>query len=401
MNHKEWNELGPWKRWGMLNAIFRGESFDCPGLTTEEKNILHKGLVLRGFIRKAESHEEGSWVITQDGIGLLASSKPPEKPPCFDRWHDDKAPACVVACPECGELPAISVQHKTDLSAQAGVRLKEVDNVNYCQTVIICDHPWHSNPGLIMPCPECGSETSVNEALSASYEPEVEPEEVDTALVEAAKLVRHHQLDMREHWLDVLISIKAGTCQDNLVHGGTIGALRRRELVHFPNRSRMTLTALGEAAVTFFTPAFREHRASRMRAEYLFDTTKEMVHLTLTTKEGKEIDTGLILPRGYKVNIVDAKDGRVELIPEKKKVRFTEKRFNNLLARIIKKYAPVIRSEEADDIDWLVNLVAEQRKLLRDARVGFEAMEQGVHFSGLEKATLELIKGALEEWSNG
>ena len=127
----------------------------------------------------------------------------------------------------------------------------------------------------------------------------------------------------------------------------------------------------------------------------------EMVHLTLTTKEGKEIDTGLILPRGYKVNIVDAKDGRVELVPEKKRVRFTEKKFDDLMARIIKKYSPVIRSAEADDIGWLVNLVAEQRKLLRDARVGFEAMEQGVNFSGLEKATLELIKGALEEWSNG
>jgi len=21
---------------------------------------------------------------------------------------------------------------------------------------VYCDHPWHRNPGLIVPCPECG-----------------------------------------------------------------------------------------------------------------------------------------------------------------------------------------------------------------------------------------------------
>jgi ssDNA-binding Zn-finger/Zn-ribbon topoisomerase 1 len=391
-------------RWGLLDAAWRGESFDCPGLTLADKNDAHQFLVLREFIRKSEAHEPGSYTITQKGIDILRNTMPPKdlqkKQFCPAPWHKSKAPIVVVACPDCGELPALSVQHKMDLSVQTEV---EPDgNVNYCQTVIICDHQWHTNPSIQgKGCPECGSDTSVNEALSASTEPDVEAEKVDAALVEAAKTVRFHKLDMREHWLDVLTSIKAGTCRDHLVHGGTIGALRRRELVVLPMGSKMKLTRIGEAAVTFFTPAFKKHKASRMRAEYLFDESKEMVHLTLTTKEGKEIDTGLILPRGYKVNIVDAKDGRVELVPEKKRVRFTEARFDDLLKRLVKKYAPVAPSDEQADLDWLVELVAEQRKLLRDARVGFEAMEQGVHFSGLEKATLDLIKQALEEWSNG
>jgi len=36
-------------------------------------------------------------------------------------------------------------------------RLQALKNVSLLPKST-CDHPWHENPGLIMPCPECGEE---------------------------------------------------------------------------------------------------------------------------------------------------------------------------------------------------------------------------------------------------
>jgi ssDNA-binding Zn-finger/Zn-ribbon topoisomerase 1 len=400
MSRDIWVGIDGWKKWEFLDAMRLGKSYDCPGLTLDEKNAMHQQFHLEDYIRKAGPNEDGSWVVTQKGISALMHSKPPKKPYCPARWHEGKAPIVVVACPDCGELPKLSVQHKMDLSVQTDVELD--GNVNYCQTVIICDHQWHGNPSMQeKECPECGSDTSVNEALSASTEPDVEQEKADAVLEEAAKTVRFHKLDMREHWLDVLTAIKAGTCRDHLVHGGTIGALRRRELVVFPSGSKMKLTRIGEAAVTFFTPAFKEFKAQRMGAEFLFDKSKEMVHLTLTTKEGKTIETGLVLPRGYKVNIVDAKDGRVELVPEKKRVRFSEERFDEILKILATGTAPTVPSAVIDDICWLTDLVGEYQVLLSESMVAMEALQQGVGFSSIEKTHLDNLYEAFKEWNGG
>lgn len=55
-------------------------------------------------------------------------------------------------------------ENKTDERSKAEIllerkRLRRLQSVELLpKDKNYCDHPWHNNPGLIIPCPECGEE---------------------------------------------------------------------------------------------------------------------------------------------------------------------------------------------------------------------------------------------------
>ena len=483
ISEERWDSVEGWYRWKMLESIWCGRSCDCPGMTTDDSNTALRALVSREFVRKTESHEEGSWTVTPKGEKVFRYTVPPKEPewPKEDPRPDeiqimlglsnsDGAGFPTEAWVKFNERKLRSLSDRDFVWAQmmdsgrvawylSKSGWKIINRIKKQQ----CLHKWHENsaPIPIQTCPECGEAPTLSIGRTAHVNKitSINKEEVDAGV---AFVIEHGLVD---HMRDIVAGVSEGRLNE------TDGLLSKEKLILLKKRHHAdeesvhdiyNLTALGEVVLDYAMEklkvkgvagepmsdivqqarmAFRDMGKRLIRPELVEKTLghacddpwhqvrtegkcpgcsaariwnpevgefdchvgvdKEMVELTLRDKEGRTVQTGIVLPRGYTVNIVDAKDGRFELIPEKKRVRFSAKRFDDILKILATGTAPTVPSTVIDDICWLTDLVGEYQCVITDSMHALEAMQQGVGFANSEKEVLDKIYEAFKEWNGG